>query len=645
MPHYAVPFTLSSQAVNGTTFTVNYPAGVGQSTSVGGAFHYLIDAAGVRKIPNADFTVSYGTSSVTVTARMTIASGTGTFWYYTDAPVPDGLFERSSQCEDYGASPAASAAANTAAIQAALSGGGMVTLSTPGTYFVTGPIVISKPLRFVCIANSDGYASTNLNTGVNGSQPALYSNESRNASVRIATTQSTGNLFEINSHGVTFEGVHIENQSVTEPTSGSAIRVGTTGSPANGFGMIGCSTYRNYIDIDFSNSVAWTVSNCRLIGWVKYGIRVNNSENFDESDALVIGNWIMSGKNAASPDAGIYWQSGGGLRVIGNKISRIGATAAADAVRLKKGIWINPSNGVTTSVFIITGNSIEACNEDNILLDTTLNGGSIGIMTIVGNEFNCSPSSLVGANPNYTLRALSDVQLPFTIVFSGNAVNGCTSMIYSNLAYGINLGPNSINGDVLRGALIDIENGVGMGYKLDDQIVKDRPADMIMLLDKTGTNYNSNSQRNATNRRIVREMPAFTGGASAPISKNLFAVDIGSNSSASACEIELTFAGFLSGPGAHMFRIKRILYGNGSGTAVASTPAGWSDYHYTPGGTPTTQAYFTFTFTNSSGLMTIAAVTANGVGSPVLNASPFAGIASGEVVLTINGMVRQVNIS
>lgn len=574
------------------------------------------------------------------------ADGKPVRWISSDngSPAPYAKREPYIRCEQLGADPNATAAENTRAIQRALKNGGVVSLSTPGSYEIQGPIQCDRPVRFVCGAHSDGYAATNLNTGTNGLQPALYSNEARNATVRLVCKQTTGNLFEIDSHGVIFDGVHIENQASTEPTSGAAVRVGTTDYPANGFAFINGSTYRNYIDLDFVNSVGWTAQNNRLIGWVKYGIRVNNIENFDESDSLVIGNWIMSGKNSGSPDAGIYWQSGGGMKVLGNKISRMGATSSADAVRLKKGIWIDPSAGVATSVFVITGNSIEACNEDNILLDSSSSGGSVAHMTISGNEFNCSPSSLVGSNPNYTLRCLSDTYLPSTIYFGGNVINGCTSMIYSNLAKGLNIGPNTIKGDVLRGALIDLENAVTVGYQLNEQLIVDRQANTTILLDKTGTNYNSNTARGCTDKRLVREMPAFTGGASSTVAKDLFKINIGGSSSANAAEIELVFAGFLSGPGAHVCKIRRVIYGNGSGTAAASTPTGWTDYHYTPGGSPTDQVYLTWSFTNSSGTLTVTATTANGVGSPTLNASPFAGIASGELTLIVNGTVRQLDI-
>lgn len=528
------------------------------------------------------------------------------------------------------------AATDTANIQAAYNAvpatGGTVVYGA-GTYVTTGAITITYPTRSVGCGSSDAYAATNLNTGVNGTQPAVYANESEIAATIITCTSGTANLFTVNACGCTFEDIHMSNRAGSEPTLGAAILVGATGFPANGFAMTRCSTNRFYISVDIVNSDAYSISFCKLIGPIKYNVRINNIENFDEGDPSIIGNWMMSGKNSVAPDAHIFWQSGGGLRIIGNKMSRKGATAAADLVRPKKGIWLQPANGVTTSVFTITGNSIEAIDEACILIDSSGTFGSVSNANISGNEFNCSPSLT-----NYVLQVKAGAQVPFGIYFGGNTINGCYTMVRSEYFQGY-IGPNTIMGTI-GGPLIDLQNGPAVGYDLCQQSIQTRPTNLVLLNDRTGTDYASSAVRGSTNKRVVREMPALN---LTPTAVNLFKIDMttGTGATTNVCEVEVSFNGFASGPGAFEANVKRQIYGTGAGTAAVATPVGWTDLNFAPNAAVTTGAYITWGFTVAAGVITITAAANTGVITPSLT-SAFAGIMCGEVVITVNGTVRQL---
>jgi hypothetical protein len=505
-------------------------------------------------------------------------------------------------------------------------------------------IIVSVPTRFYGNGSSDAYAATNLNTGVNGTQPALYANESEIAATTCYSTSTTLNMFQVNAHGTSFQGIHFSNRAATEPTAGAAIVIGgPSGTPANGVNIDKCSFNRFYINIDVVNSTAYSITANKIIGHIKYGVRVNNVENFDEGDPSIIGNWIMSGVNSVRPDAGIFWQSGGGLRIIGNKISRKGARSAADSVRHRKGIWLQPATGVTTSVFVISGNSIEAIDEAAVLVDCSGTFGNVSSINVSGNEFNMSPFAQSGLSANYVLWCQSGAQVPFNVYFGNNVINGCYTMVRaganSGQLFSGHIGPNTIYPGNAGGPLIDIQNGPDISYRLDEQKMVGRPAGQILLQDLTAINYNSNGQRSANRREYTREFPAATIGAAS----NLFAIDIGSGGN-SAAVIEVGFNGFLSGPGAHSCAVKRVISGNGAGAANAvSTPTGWTDIALSPNATTTTQVYLVWNFTQSAGVITVSATPTAG-GTPTLNTT-FAGVVSGEVYIKINGTVRTFVVS
>ena len=527
-------------------------------------------------------------------------------------------------------------AAIQTAFNAVPTGGGTVWFP-PGLYITNGNINIPYPTKIYGSGSSDAYAATNLNTGVNGTQPAVYANESEIAATTIVNMSQTTDLFLVSAHGVSIRDIHFSNRAVSEPTAGAAIKVGgASGTPANGFLMDNCSTNRCWIGVDIVNSDAYTIKSCKIIGCVKGGIRTANVENQDEGDPLIMGNWIMSGKNAAAPDYGILYNGGGGLKIIGNKISRKGATAAADAKRTKKGIVLQPPAGVASTVFTITGNSIEAIDEDCIYIDCT--NAPVGNITISGNEFNCSPSLT-----NYVLRGISGANVPGHVYFGGNVIRGCYTMVRSAYFNGLSIGPNVIDGATFTGGgpLIDLANGIGISYRLDEQNFKSRPSPCVMLADNTGTDYNSNTLglRAGNDKRLVREMPALN---LTPTAVNLFAIDIGSAGSANSysCIVECSFSGFVStgasaGVG-YSHRVKRSLLG-GAGAASSAVIA--TDVDYFTG----TQQYLTWAFTNSGGVITISVVVITGGVTPAT--SNFAGIMAGEVVLRIDGTVRRLTIS
>lgn len=529
----------------------------------------------------------------------------------------------------------ADARTNSFLLQQACDSGGNIQLP-PGYFEIFGTIKINRPTRIVGAGSSDAYAATNGGAAGNGTQGPVYADEANIAATTLYSSSATENMFLVLAHGVTLEAFHMRNTSPTEPTAGSAVQVGKSGTPANGFRMQGCSAYRFYLNVSIVNGDAYALLANKLIGGMVGQIRTQNTENADEGDPIIMGNWLMSGKNSVAPTYGLLYAGGGGLKIIGNKISRMGQTAAADAVRVQTGILLQPPTGVTSTVFTITGNSIEACDVACITIDCT--NAPTGNVTITGNEFNCSPSLT-----NYVLQAVAGANVPQIVYFGGNTIQTCATMVRSAYFDGLMIGPNVING--VTGTLIDIQNGINVGYHLDQQMVRNRPANFVILNDVTGTNYNSNSQRGGTNKRVVREMPAF---ATASSTVNVFGINMalaGAATLGNLCEIEIAFKGYASALGPFSFTGRRYIYGAGGNTAAIATPAGWTDVCYAPGAAAPAAAYMTLGGSIAGNVCTLQLTSVPAASTPNISTSPFAGVFSGELTLKVDGTVRQIIIS
>ena len=496
----------------------------------------------------------------------------------------------------------------------------------------TNTLTVTKPIAFWGDGASDGYSAEG-DAGLGN-----YANSGDVAVSVIQGTSTTATLIQVNAKSCSFKYIHFRGP--TNATAGAGIVMGAAGANgvncANGIDISHCSFFGFWMGIQNIWAANGNISFNKFYRQVQFGMSWDCiNATGDEGEMQIVGNTINSGLNAASPLAAFNWTSGGGIKWLCNKINSEPPTAAVRAVGWTHGMRINPSNGISSGVFVITGNSIENTLTTGIYIRsmTAENGGNINGIIITNNEFLSGGTTLDIVSDNGGINRLD---------FSHNTAFTIGSLVRMNYAVGVKIGPNTVNGQVLTAPVLDIQNGVDISYKWEDQHVVYRAANCSIVRDNYANSNNTNNIRGGVVRRYVREMPALNLTSTAVA---LFKIDIASSVGYNAAEIEIQFNGFLSGPGAHINKIRRVIYGNGAGVGAAVTPTGWTDYVLSPTATTTTQAYLTWTITNSSGVLTISVTAATAVGTPIINNATFAGIASGEVVLTVNGPVRELIVA
>jgi hypothetical protein len=224
---------------------------------------------------------------------------------FDDAPYNFGTDDDMSywvQAETYGASPSASASANTAAFQSALdsiaSTGGVLIIAA-GSFQLDGQLVISGKIRLQGAGSSDAYSPTTS---------GAYANQGTLGATRLVFTDGTIDCVSVRSTGVAMRDIHFSCSATA--TAGSGVQVGTASIEANGFHIANCSFFGFWTGLKITRSAGFSITNNKFYQHIKYGISVESTNNNgDESDCAIIGNSIMSGLAAASPDAGINsWQ-------------------------------------------------------------------------------------------------------------------------------------------------------------------------------------------------------------------------------------------------------------------------------------------------------------------------------------------------
>lgn len=268
-------------------------------------------------------------------------------------------------------------AAFVAAHDALPAGGGVITLDA-GPYLVNPDVItFSKPVHIIGQGGSGGATST-----------AGGYTESALTTIRCASP--TGTVFNVTAHACVFEHFHLKNTSPTAPRAGAGIAV-TSGGAGTRFNAITVSGF--YRNIDIQRGFEWYMSDCAIYDFVKTGLRIQDVTLPDGGDMGIVNCQFMAGPNNLSPQACLEWVSGGGLRVIGCKFNQRGSATALI------GIFLHPADNIATSVFTITGNSIENSSygiycDDNA---NVLNNGTITKIAITGNEFDC-PTKVIALN-------------------------------------------------------------------------------------------------------------------------------------------------------------------------------------------------------------------------------------------------------
>ena len=292
---------------------------------------------------------------------------------------------------------------DTAAIQAAIDAmptvGGVLYFPA-GKYLVpAGGLTCNKPITIL----GDGMGSYETTSG--GS--------------RILCPSTTAVLLTLSVPGNVITGMAFENTA-------------TVGSATAGTALL-CTDFdfsrvERCMFIGFWNNVQvdvgyfYSFSKCVFLRPVNYGLYMRNTATgqFDHGDQVIEGCTFSKYGDNHDGSTGIRWESGGGLRIIGTKMNA-GTQPGYTGTRFwDNGIVVRMANGAT-SVFTVTGCSIEGFKVDGIYVDLTDTATNFGKISITGNEFLCSGSF----NDNYAMK------------FNGSGANRANSIsIVGNVAYG-----------------------------------------------------------------------------------------------------------------------------------------------------------------------------------------------------------------
>lgn len=249
---------------------------------------------------------------------------------------------------------------DTAAMQALLDAvpatGGAVYLP-PGTYRTSGGLTVSRPTTIL------GAGSATTDGG-----PAI---------TRVDCTSPTANLFTVTAAPTTFDSLSLRNVAETTPTAGAGIYVSAAGGDLNRYYDLHVDRF--WTDVNIQDGAGWFMRNCYLNGPVKYALRIAHADLPDGGDQSIVGCNIVA--ENGTPDAGIYWESGGGLKLVNTKINCRTGSGFLD------GISVNIADHAHTADILVSNNSIEACRRDGIRVTQQGSGDShLEELVIVGNQ-------------------------------------------------------------------------------------------------------------------------------------------------------------------------------------------------------------------------------------------------------------------
>jgi hypothetical protein len=202
---------------------------------------------------------------------------------------------------------------------------------------------------------------------------------------RIEVSSATAN-------GVTFGG------------QGSQVRdlaiVNTSGAATAGAGLYFTAGNWSRIDrvlvnafwnnIQYDQGYYFSVADSAVLNPKNYGMYFRNtaSGEFDHGDQVVEGCVIAKYGDTAAGGTAVRWESGGGLRFVNNKINGGTQPGYTSTGKFANGIAAFVTDGGSTSVLVVTGNSIENCTAQAIRADQAgpSNTGGFSKVVVTGNE-------------------------------------------------------------------------------------------------------------------------------------------------------------------------------------------------------------------------------------------------------------------
>lgn len=210
----------------------------------------------------------------------------------------------------------------------------------------------------------------------------------------LVSTSPTADALTFTAAGVTLRDFALVNNSTTPPTGGRGILL-TKASQAYIEGV----TVLGFWDNVEARGVYWSMHACHLYDPVHYGLHVNNqgAAYVDHGDFGITGNIISAMYREYEAVAAVQWESGGGIRFVGNKINAAAQPGNGATRRFQYGLRFDARDDTATGDLVITGNSIANCSVALVRITQT-GDGYFGYFNITGNQINVGDDTCVGVH-------------------------------------------------------------------------------------------------------------------------------------------------------------------------------------------------------------------------------------------------------
>jgi hypothetical protein len=245
-------------------------------------------------------------------------------------------------------------AANKAIADLNAAGGG--TLVFPfGTFDTTG----YDPITVPCTVTGHG-------TGFyhdDGAGGYLYSGL---APTLIRNSSATADTFTFTGPYATVKALNAQCTAAT-PTAGAAFRCagdGTANAKASRYEFQCVTIIDGYYGIEHANGAYSVFDRVNCSGQRKYGLWLRNDANADWGDSRVAG-CTFTANESHGTEAAIRYESGGGLKVLGNKF--VGPN-------ITHGLWGHFDTGCNTTQLYVIGNSFDGLGGNGVRLETAGTG-------------------------------------------------------------------------------------------------------------------------------------------------------------------------------------------------------------------------------------------------------------------------------
>jgi len=253
----------------------------------------------------------------------------------------------------------------------------------------------------------------------------------------LSTDSTTADLITFTGTGGSVQPL-FENftlQALNTKTGGANLRILPSSAEVEYTRIRGVTIYNAYRCLHLTNATFGSVTDCALVNYTDTGVYYDNPYSPGGGDFSIANCHISTGQ-ATGSRYGIYQASGGGLRVVGNKI--LGGTA---------GIVLNHTASIASGPLLINSNSIENCINYGIFLGTG-STGTFGGIEIVGNEIAAlsgSTSTCIASDANGKISQL-------TVVGNHLAYNGASGAgVVLNGVSDFNVSANTIVGNNAAG--------------------------------------------------------------------------------------------------------------------------------------------------------------------------------------------------